>query len=159
MCGISPTTTQMRSHRGLDDKAFAEIPRAWSGCQECMDEGDHDMTPDADYAALVGIDWADTKHDFCLRATGSEREEYGVMGSMPDLSLRCIGTLGGRNCWVYRAERRKRFEIHRYMIYERILDTLWMCSYIRRHVLANDSTATQTRSRRHLLPARRKLLP
>jgi hypothetical protein len=49
-----------------------------------MDEGDHDMTHDADYAALVGIDWADTKHDFCLRATGSEQEEYGVMGSMPE---------------------------------------------------------------------------
>ena len=28
------------------------------------------MSHDADYAALVGIDWADTKHDFCLRATG-----------------------------------------------------------------------------------------
>jgi hypothetical protein len=30
-----------------------------------MDEGDHAMTHDADYAALVGIDWADTQHDFC----------------------------------------------------------------------------------------------
>jgi hypothetical protein len=38
----------MRSHRGLDDKAFAEIQLAWSGCQEFMDEGDHDMTHDAD---------------------------------------------------------------------------------------------------------------
>jgi hypothetical protein len=28
--------------------------------------GDHAMTDDAGYAALVGIDWADTKHDFCL---------------------------------------------------------------------------------------------
>jgi hypothetical protein len=42
------------------------------------------MSHHADYAALVGIDWADTKHDFCLRAAGSEREEYGVMGSMPE---------------------------------------------------------------------------
>jgi hypothetical protein len=42
------------------------------------------MSHDADYAALVGIDWADTKLDFCLRATGSEQEEYGVMGSMPE---------------------------------------------------------------------------
>jgi hypothetical protein len=30
-----------------------------------MDEGDHAMTHDADDAALVGIDWADTKHDVC----------------------------------------------------------------------------------------------
>jgi transposase len=74
----------MLSHRGLCYKAFAEIQLACSGCQEFMDEGDHDMTHDADYAALVGIDWADTKHDFCLRAAGSEREEYGVMGSMPE---------------------------------------------------------------------------
>ncbi len=42
------------------------------------------MTHDAGYAALVGIDWADTKHDFCIRATGSEQEEYGVIGSMPE---------------------------------------------------------------------------
>jgi hypothetical protein len=42
------------------------------------------MSHDADYAALVGIDWADTKLDFCLRATGSEQEAYGVMGSMPE---------------------------------------------------------------------------
>ena len=38
------------------------------------------MSHHADYAALVGIDWADTKHDFCLRATSSEQEEYGVIG-------------------------------------------------------------------------------
>jgi transposase len=42
------------------------------------------MSHEADYAALVGIDWADTKHDFCLRATGAEREEYGVMGHLPE---------------------------------------------------------------------------
>ena len=27
--------------------------------------GDHAMTNDAGYAALVGIDWADMKHDCC----------------------------------------------------------------------------------------------
>jgi transposase len=42
------------------------------------------MTRDAEYAALVGIDWADTKHDCCWRATGIEQEEYGVMGPMPE---------------------------------------------------------------------------
>ena len=42
------------------------------------------MSHDAEYAALVGIDWADTKHDFCLRATGAEQEEYGIMGHLPE---------------------------------------------------------------------------
>ena len=42
------------------------------------------MSHEADYVALVGIDWADTKHDFCLRATGAAQEEYGVMGPMPE---------------------------------------------------------------------------
>jgi transposase len=42
------------------------------------------MCHHADYAALVGIDWADTKHDFCWRATASEQEEYGVIGPRPE---------------------------------------------------------------------------
>jgi transposase len=42
------------------------------------------MTHDAGYAALVGIDWADTKHDFCLRVIGADQEEYGVMGHLPE---------------------------------------------------------------------------
>src|SRR5918995_6822220 len=42
------------------------------------------MTRDAGYAALVGIDWADTKHDCCLRVMGADREEYGVMEHLPE---------------------------------------------------------------------------
>jgi transposase len=42
------------------------------------------MTDDAGYAALVGIDWADTQHDLCLRATGADQEAYGVIGPMPE---------------------------------------------------------------------------
>jgi hypothetical protein len=42
------------------------------------------MSHEAAYVALVGIDWADTKHDCCLRATGAEREAYGVMGHLPE---------------------------------------------------------------------------
>jgi hypothetical protein len=42
------------------------------------------MTHDAGYAALVGIDWADTKHDFCLQVSGAAQEEYGVMGHLPE---------------------------------------------------------------------------
>jgi Transposase len=46
--------------------------------------GDHAMTHDAGYTALVGIDWADTKHDLCLRAMGAHQEEYGVIGHLPE---------------------------------------------------------------------------
>jgi transposase len=42
------------------------------------------MSHHTDYAALVGIDWAETKHDVCLRAMGSEQEAYGVIGSRPE---------------------------------------------------------------------------
>jgi hypothetical protein len=42
------------------------------------------MTDDAGDAALVGIDWADTKHDCCLRATGADQAAYGVIGPMPE---------------------------------------------------------------------------
>ncbi len=31
------------------------------------------------FTALVGIDWADTKHDFCLQQGGSERREFGCI--------------------------------------------------------------------------------
>jgi hypothetical protein len=65
MCCISPTNTQMLSRGGLYDKAFAEIQPACSGGLKFYRLGDHDMTHDAGYAALVGIDWADTKHDCC----------------------------------------------------------------------------------------------
>jgi hypothetical protein len=42
------------------------------------------MSHDADSAALVGIDGADTTPDFCVRALGAEQEAYGVMGQLPD---------------------------------------------------------------------------
>jgi hypothetical protein len=57
------------------------------------------MSQEAEYGALVGIAWADTKHDFCFWATGAEQEEYGVMGHLPEaidqwakgLAERCPG--------------------------------------------------------------------
>ncbi len=38
----------------------------------------------ADYAALVGIDWADCKHDLCLREAGNERRERLVLEHRPE---------------------------------------------------------------------------
>lgn len=37
-----------------------------------------------DYAALVGIDWADCKHDLCLQAAGRERRERLVLEHRPE---------------------------------------------------------------------------
>ena len=53
----------------------------------------------------------------------------------------------------------KRPEIHRYMNRSIFLDITAIGSYMRRHVLTNNPTATQARSRRGLLPACRELLP
>lgn len=38
----------------------------------------------AKYAAFIGIDWADTKHDICLRAADSEKDEYAVIQHTPE---------------------------------------------------------------------------
>jgi transposase len=37
------------------------------------------MTPHSDnqFTAFVGIDWADSKHDFCLQAADSNKREFG----------------------------------------------------------------------------------
>jgi hypothetical protein len=53
----------------------------------------------------------------------------------------------------------KRPEIHRYMNRSIFLDITAIGSYMRRHVLTNNPTAPQARSRRGLLPACRELLP
>jgi len=34
---------------------------------------------DLQYAAFVGIDWADRKHDMCLQAAGSSKLELSVL--------------------------------------------------------------------------------
>src|SRR6202140_4591674 len=35
--------------------------------------------PDIEFAAFVGIDWSDTKHDICLQAAHSEEREFAVL--------------------------------------------------------------------------------
>jgi transposase len=37
-----------------------------------------------DYAALVGIDWADRKHDICLQASDAEQREFLVLEHRPE---------------------------------------------------------------------------
>jgi len=40
--------------------------------------------PSHDFAASIGLDWADTKHDICLQATGSSRREQAVLEHRPE---------------------------------------------------------------------------
>ena len=37
---------------------------------------------DQAFTAFVGIDWADTKHDICVQAAGSERREWVRIGAL-----------------------------------------------------------------------------
>ena len=37
-----------------------------------------------DFAASIGLDWADAKHDICLQATGSSRREQTVLEHRPE---------------------------------------------------------------------------
>jgi transposase len=39
---------------------------------------------DLEYAAFVGIDWADRKHDVCLQAAGSSKHEFSVLAHRPE---------------------------------------------------------------------------
>ena len=36
------------------------------------------------FTALVGIDWSDRKHDFCLQGVGSQQREFGVVAHRPE---------------------------------------------------------------------------
>lgn len=42
------------------------------------------MKPNSDYAAYVGLDWADRAHQVCLRAAGSTRDEQREIKSTPE---------------------------------------------------------------------------
>jgi hypothetical protein len=36
------------------------------------------------FTALIGIDWSDKKHDFCLQGVGSQQCEFGVVAHRPE---------------------------------------------------------------------------
>jgi transposase len=42
------------------------------------------MQSTTEFAALVGIDWSDTKHAFCVQAVGGEMYEQGMIGHTPE---------------------------------------------------------------------------
>jgi hypothetical protein len=39
---------------------------------------------DTEFAAFVGIDWADRKHDVCVRVAGSSKRELSVLPHLPE---------------------------------------------------------------------------
>jgi len=59
---------------------------------------------EAAYAALIGIDWADQQHDYCLSADGAESVETGTVGARPE----------DLDAWINQL--RKRFEGRRIAI-------------------------------------------
>ena len=39
---------------------------------------------DTDFAAFIGLDWADAKHDLCMQITHSEEREFSVLPHRAD---------------------------------------------------------------------------
>ena len=50
----------------------------------------------AEFAAVVGLDWADAKHDVCLQATGTERREFMTLEHRPEAIDAWVCTLRTR---------------------------------------------------------------
>jgi transposase len=63
-----------------------------------LDHTEKEHSPPGEFAAFVGIDWADKKHDVCLMVHGSNQREHHVIDHTPE----------ALNTWV--AELRTRFE-------------------------------------------------
>jgi transposase len=53
------------------------------------------QAPEA-FAAFIGLDWADAKHDVCLQAAGSERREFLVLEHRPEAIDTWVQTLRAR---------------------------------------------------------------
>jgi len=49
-----------------------------------------------EFAAFVGLDWADAKHDVCLQAAGSQKREFSVLEHQPDTIDAWVSTLRTR---------------------------------------------------------------
>jgi hypothetical protein len=52
--------------------------------------------PGASFAAYIGVDWADSKHDFCLQAADSDRREPGVVAHTPEAIIEWASDLRRR---------------------------------------------------------------
>ena len=54
------------------------------------------LSTEQSFTALVGIDWSDRKHDFCLQGAGSEQRESGVLAHDPEAIARWANALHRR---------------------------------------------------------------
>ena len=52
--------------------------------------------PTEEFAAFLGIDWADAKHDICLQAAGAEKRECCVLDHHPDTLDEWVSTVRTR---------------------------------------------------------------
>ena len=50
----------------------------------------------AEFAAFIGIDWADAKHDVCLQAAGSEKRQRFIVQHTPEAIDTWVQTLRTR---------------------------------------------------------------
>ena len=41
------------------------------------------LQPDNEFAAFIGIDWADAKHDICLQAADSGKRALAILAHCP----------------------------------------------------------------------------
>src|SRR5213596_3587799 len=85
-----------------------------------MNELNND-TPSHDYAAFVGIDWADQKHAFSLQVAGQSRKETGTLEQKPEVISSWVANLrerfGGRPVAVA-VEQSRGALIHALLSYE-----------------------------------------
>src|SRR6266849_2175404 len=49
-----------------------------------------------EFAAFIGLDWADSKHDVCLQAAGSAKREYFILTHTPEAIDAWVSTLRTR---------------------------------------------------------------
>ena len=52
--------------------------------------------PSEAFAAFVGLDWADTKHDVCLQAAGTAHREFLSLAHSPEAINAWVQTLHTR---------------------------------------------------------------
>jgi hypothetical protein len=52
--------------------------------------------PTEEFAAFVGIDWADAKHDVCIQAASSETREFSGLEHTPETIDAWVNTLRKR---------------------------------------------------------------
>lgn len=81
------TNTQgLPSHRLSilpSQRPSTHIPCLQSSSPEVIMKSQLALQSDGEFAAFIGIDWADTKHDICLQAADGVHREFAVLPHRP----------------------------------------------------------------------------